>query len=519
MARPYMQFFLTDDVTPYTLQEIDVDGGATSTPIVLRIWNDKGRVLDSSVASNVMLMVAAKTGTNAFGVEDEKPVDERYIRAAVTDTMVGAAADDEPEPLGSQQIPLGAWSFLPLGRIPPDCGREVTFSAMPGVNGAWIGTLRLFVDYGSTSTGLAHRVATALGSGVLADVLEPSVRRVTFGGRIVAAGTDVVTVEDRVFAADGLELAAWENTITLNQNDSAAAALASGQSYIACVSQPIAGGAAVGTKGVKSATPVKPTMPADHIFRGWVTVAYEVGGTSVIDQADVDQSRATNGDFAVEIGTGLNLTVGGGRGLSTPGDLEQLSDAPTTVTLVDDTANQTVYLSAIGVPTLTAGVGSYPLASADAAAGAITALRDLRLRRSRALDRIILKLSATGLLSTAPLTDQDIAFLEDEAWLESVTLELEDDDPAWTAGSVIADIRSGVGARGTGVTIYTGDAGHVYKPAVAFDALRGTPAILHLVRGPFPAGTRFELDLVDGPTTGGGEAAQTVHALLAFRRF
>ena len=280
------------------------------------------------------------------------------------------------------------------------------------------------------------------------------------------------------------------------------------------------------TKGAKGAAPTRPDVPAGEILLGYASVAYQVGGTSDVEQSDLDEAAVVRGDYLVEVVSGLTVRIGAGVGLVS--DQETWKNVATTVALTHDETNSlwlqpdgTVAVSIDGLPPT---VGAVLIAEAVTDATDVTTLTD----RRPILDRAILDhsetLSFTGVL-TAVTPSQDFGewiALPFEAELAEVVLEQSDVDGGWTGVGTTVDVFSlapGAPLSGGGTTVFTNSGTDDERPSIAYDATSvRASTVLHEVRR-FPAGTRFTASLVAVPTGPGGEAEQDVRVILRFRRY
>lgn len=144
--------------------------------------------------------------------------------------------------------------------------------------------------YGSTDAKLG-----TFGSWIEAYFPQASTTYLKTGGVIAESGGGadaLVNMAAATWVFAGVDKTMSSKTATLNQNDSAAAALNVGEAYKAVISLSASTSALTATKGVKAvaASAVAPATPAGEIYLATVTVLYQGGGTSIIANANIDQT-------------------------------------------------------------------------------------------------------------------------------------------------------------------------------------------------------------------------------------
>jgi hypothetical protein len=140
-------------------------------------------------------------------------------------------------------------------------------------------------------------------------------------------------------------------TVTLNQNDVAAAALAAGEGYRAAVSQGSSSTPTV-TKGVKAsmtgAGPDYPVVPVGEVLLGFVLVLYDAGG-GAIATGDITQDDLTYGRYKITT-SGLVASVHTGEALIA--NFRQVRAVKGDVALVAASTNR-IWLEYTGAVTVT----------------------------------------------------------------------------------------------------------------------------------------------------------------------
>lgn len=181
----------------------------------------------------------------------------------------------------------------------------------------------------------------------------------------LANGSDKVTLGVVRYVHAGVRLKIDPGDVALDQNDGAAAALASGEEYSFVLSAGAAGTITT-TKGPKAlaGASVRPAWPTDE--RPLVSGRVPYGGVIVSTEL-----LAESGRCLVTDGGGLTVVCGPGR-YQVPGFL--ITPVKTTLTLPDNSTS-TVHLSVQGVYNLTAGEALYDVTTSG---GAVTVITDRR---------------------------------------------------------------------------------------------------------------------------------------------
>jgi len=244
---------------------------------------------------------------------------------------------------------------------------------------------------------------------------------------------------------------------TLNQNDGAAAALASGQSYWAVVSR--GAGTVTVTKGTKAVSPTKPTQPAGDLVVRYAKVDYQAGA-SVVEEADLDGTTLYDRYLAVDLGS---LTLGLHPGQALGGGTWRFSGGILEVALEDDADNY-VWQLATGLPAVTTDAAPPELTAlgpwwkVTTASGVITDIVDLRTYAGGAVE-----VRLGGELPGSPGDIDETVIGEDRLAIERVMV-LQSDNGGGSSGLTKYEVKI------NGTTIYTDSGIDDQRPAFAFDA-------------------------------------------------
>jgi hypothetical protein len=522
------------DSTDTTLQTVPISTGtiAASTsfgPIAYDVWNDKGSVVGSDTLNDALLIPQAFNGVD-WVTSGLPVVDEGWVKVQ----FAGVKNPGNDSTLATQTsgyVPCSSFHPLPFSPLPKNCARILNVRIdVPAGAADVTQNVRLALRYNQTVYPLGLLTSLASGGAVMPDRFDLTLRRLVAtalsGIPVTASGAASVAVVGRWYVYDGLPYFATPQTVALNQTDGAAAALTVGTSYIATLSQAVGTNTVTTTKGTKAASPVAPAVPANQIFLAYVTVAYQGGGTSIINQGNVDSTSVSFGEFFVTSRTGsLVLTIGAGSAITTS-DTRIVSTKLSSYSVPD---NAVFYLWMLpdGTFTSTATVaspaaGAIRLASGNSAAGAINRLSNDNISIGRAVDTYYMFLRYKGPLAVGSDLDWDVLPYAaagggplvsytppDEWYLERVYFDAGSAPVGGADTKIDVNYRPRAGAAGVGAiatpgtTIYTSQATTDYRPKLETlignlsptdpldSSLLGDAS--HEVRV-FPGGTRFSFD-------------------------
>lgn len=468
---PRLEIYLGGTSTLASLITETLDAGTATTPATYDIWNDKGGATNADPLKNARIVQRYWNGTQ-WVANGYPPVDELWYAVAVTGAI--KTGDPNMADQSTGYVRVGKNSELALGDIPKNCARTISvFRSVPAGAAENGHRYDLFLVFDEASMPLTRGIALALGGGVVPDRLVSGggVRRLRNGRNLTGAGTDVVTISKGRYTYDGVPKTKLQATATLNQQDGSAAALASGESYKAVLSQQN-GGAVTVTKGTKGTSPATPSTPAGEILLGVVTVLFRSGGTSQINQSDIDTTGVIYGEYLPYAGTGLTLWIGAGESISDV-DTNTFHGAESTLNLTASATNH-VWVNPDGTfQANTTGTapqtGSEKIAGVVTGASAITSVTDKRDWSDRVVDLRPLRFlgvphAASGL---------DYVQAPCELWLGEVALMLGQLGAGATSGNfkvALTLIDEGADITGAGTTIYTSFATDDQRPKIPFNA-------------------------------------------------
>jgi hypothetical protein len=518
---PQPQFYDSTDTSQISgTIAANVNAGATFAAVVYHLWNDKGGSLGATDLTDGHLRAVVKDGSS-YVTSGYPALDEAWLQARIT------GADKTGDPTMEDQTtawtPIGANRTLALADIPANCARYIEVKlVVPAGQANVTQELHLEVVYNQTSRALGGGVSLSTGSGVIPDYYDTSRRRLTSGHTIIAAGTDAVTVDAGGYVYDGLPYFCPPTSITLNQT-AADGALTAGQSYIAAIvrNSPGAlyaspGGTAVAVKGNRGASPSAPSISATQILIAYVTVTYQGGGTSVINSGNVDTSSARFGEYRlIRPSSGLNLTIGVGRGVTTA-DTEVFATNHAILAITNN-STRSVYVLSDGTFLAQATTAAQPadsilLGQANASGGNIVAVTHAKTQRmAHDIDRYVMVLRYYGPIG-APLTSLNWDVLPFNGVLESVVAEVG--TAPGGAGDTKIDINYEIIGSVPQTTIYTSQATYDYRPSIGVGGYQSDAAVQSHEVVAFEKFTRFWLDIDTTAST----PANDLFAYLTFRR-
>jgi len=486
--------------------------GETSAQVEVDFWNLRGDTGDT--APGLRLVLEANDGVN--WVRSGLPILEQLWGTA---KITGVINDGDPTfgPYSTGTRRLGTNNEFEFPDLPANCALSlaIQFFAPASITTAGV-DFRLVPEWDQNTKGLADKIGT-IGSGVVPTSRDIGKRRVLGARQMVTEGSDTSIVARGLPGRDGVEVVGLRSSHTFNQSDSAAAALAAGESYIVCISQD-ADSVVTATKGLKGVTPAQPAIPTDDDWLAWIEVLYDAGGTS-IDGTNVDAASLKRGDYLVEAGVGLNVTINTGAGIGTTShyfwDDSKIS--------VGVTASVTNYIwkrpDGTGSATLTEVMpvdGCELLADVDCDGSSVTAVRNRQVRLWPAVVEVQLELKLGDVTATGALLAWTTAPFD----LEMASLRLEAaDNSGGAADAWIADVLTaaeGEPLSGTWATVFTNFATDDQRLTMAWDAtVLAVETRYHEVRR-VKRGQRIGVSIVDMPA---GATLSDARVIVNARRY
>lgn len=524
-----------DDGTPLEALSlpVSVEGGESSTPLILRIINDRDDdFLDTTTAAGVRLKLIASEAGAAFTDSGIALLSERWARLRVLGKIVDGVDMSEG---ASSTMPFGTNATVPIGDMAPQNGWRIELTIVaPGGRTANAVKLGIVVEDDVASAPLASMTALATGSGVIPADRIAGLRAFVRGSEVTADGSDTVTIARGAMVLDGPITAfpATEETFSLDDGD--AVALGAGDEYRVTLSRQADATITV-TKGPQNEALEYPATPDGELFVAHLTVESADGIAVTVSQASVIETARVYAEYSVRAGTGLSVIVATGEGVTSPSDHRQFLSHEITVA-VDASATSRIWRIADGTvtDTLTDAMpefGADLLALVTTDATNVTDIVDARVFAHRAVTMWPVEFVHRAACADVAAPDHGIAavLVPFDGEIESVTLVLSDVDATWTGGEIMVDVR--VFAPGTpapvvagglgtgGVSIFTSSATDDARPAIAFDAtnLRAVSGG-HEVRRVL-ADSWLLLSIIATVAGPGGEPEQEIRVRLNMRRY
>lgn len=465
-----IEIYEDDDLTLVSdLPITGLEAGTDSAVVTLHARNTGG----STVANaRLVIQVEDRVTSGLYLSTGWPPVDEAWARARIVG--FSNAGDTTWSVASTDWQALGAWSFLVLGDVPAGCDVYLELKMRPPSTAAeldWRWSLGITDAEYSVP---APPSLTAVDQGIIHGVGDRGASGIIRGCAVsVTSPTedDEVHVAAGVFEIAGRLYGKVATDHALNQQDVAAAALTTGQSYYAALTLGASG--VTVTKGAKAASPTKPTLPAGELLT-YVKVRYQAGGTSEILATDLEGTLLYD-RYLCEAGSGLQVKIHPGRSLG--GSTYRYSES---IQLVTVAASDTSYLwqlaSGLWESTLdetapeSTATGPWWEVTTDGAG--VTAIVD---RRTYAGRSVVLRLA--GAIPGSPGLFDDLLVEHEELWIEEVTGRVSDNGGG-ASGSTKLDLEV------NGTSLYPSSGTDDQRPVIAYNA----SDLVH--RGGVPDGVR-----------------------------
>lgn len=382
-------FYLPDNTTLATALAFGpTAAGATSAAQTIHFWYDKGA--PGGAITNLSILAVNPNSTPPGLDSGVDWLDQTWIEARANGGA-NPSADPAFVAVTTGWYKLGLGGVLPLPNLPGDCAYYIELRLHPPMRaGAPTETgvaFNLDARYNESTLSLAGALSD-LGQGIVTGIGDRTVTEFVEAPTVLATATPdaLVHVSGRLFVYNGVALqVVATDDLTLDQNDSAAAALTTAHEYKAVISQPPTAIASVVTKGLLAATgaSVIPALPAGNILIAVVNVAYHATA-SVIAQTDITV-YAADGRGKPTIGTGLSVNVGRLRAIL-PG-ARIINNSARVVAVTGNASPITSYgwlgsddtITVVPTDSTPPFAGASPLFSCIANATTVTSVTDLRV--------------------------------------------------------------------------------------------------------------------------------------------
>ena len=313
MPAAVLAWFETDGTTAAGVDTYTPTAGTPTAAQTTRIYNDNGGAAAADDAPELRITALARTSGGVNFTAEHALAAGAYIECrAVGSGGTGVGAQT------TEWTPVGKGKFLYLRDLPSDCYRtiETRINAPAGFGTEDVEVLlravanspAVVIEDGHHESG-AVGVCHGVGDGRFGALLE--------GGTLTATGSpdDDVNLDLTTWIAAGVPWTLVPQAITLSANDSAAAALASGESYW-CALTLASDGTVTQTKSVKGTSPLavsaRPTPPSDEPLLGYVEREFD----ATIESGDIYQDERVYGWFKAESsGASLVVTISAGQAM------------------------------------------------------------------------------------------------------------------------------------------------------------------------------------------------------------
>lgn len=489
-----IEWFETDGVTPVaSLSFTGLVPGTPSAWRTVRVYNDQAIAGADDAIGRRLRGFSRNTSADDFVSEGHPLVDHRGIGVQI---LSGSAAGVVP----------GGVVFL---------GKGATI-ALPTIQSGEYVELRVNVTIpqGSLVTdaevafGLDPTPATGLGDlgplatrGIWTGIGDSSSQKLLKAVSITASGTpdEFVLVSDVLAQVGGLPVVVLEHLEELTNLDGSAAALTSGNAYVALFSVSASG--LVITKGDQAAAPLgvddEPALPEGNLRLGIVVRPFD----DTIEQSDITvEAVAATFDYLGDVG--LDVSFSGGE--AAVGTILASPAGAPSITLVDDDTSIVSLLSDASLSLAPpAGHASLALYQFVAAAGAVTSVTDLRpfveagavkmqgTIGGGAGDKAYRTLPGNGRWAVDPLLG-----------LDAVLIDGDPSSLSATSGDWVMELKYRLAGGTTWTTLFTSSGSDDRRPTLNEASTdpefnRGLPEVCVI-----PAGATLEVSWASVPTGG-----------------
>jgi len=371
MANPIPRWYeSTDTSLAPTTSFGQLVPGVQTAEVELHLWNDAAGV-DPMVTPFVSIL-ARYPGEPEY-TQDHVVAAMHMVYMRAEGTVTGGVEPIDPQTTVVTAVGRGRW--LTLLPIPAQTARKIFISMipLPGIGGTSV-ELQFIVRFASPSIALDMGHAEAGSQGVITGYDDGLFTEIYSGGAATASGSpdNKVHLSDIQYLWNGYPYVILEHDETLDGNDSAAVALASGQSYWDTIS--VGGNGVTHTKSLKGSSPLpvssRPFVPAGERLIAYVERKF----SGVINTGDIYRVDMKYGFFNYSF-SGLNVVFEPGQALVSNCLIHTVSR--TTVPLVDNASNY-IWLMSNGQFIATDGARPYQdqhalyITFAPTASGAVT---------------------------------------------------------------------------------------------------------------------------------------------------
>jgi hypothetical protein len=507
MANPKLQWLLTDGVTVDASESFAPENGIPGDPVARRLYNDwDGSV--GSVDSGDFLITAVSRST---GVGDYSADDELAASGWIEICLTGSGGTGMVNQT-TGWMKVGRGRFVRVKGIKAEGYRTIEQRLVIPIGSGIVAKeykLRIIEDaraymlqYGHTEGG-AQGLRMGVGDASWTEIL------VGFEAVEAAVPDNTIEVARGISVFAGVPVPEMAEALTFSNLDSAAAALASGEEYLALVTIDGTGAKTV-TKSVKGAAPLSeanlPDVPDGHREIFWAQVPF----SAVITDAEIHMERKVYGGAAL-VGTGLSPTLHPFECLI--GNALVVVPYSIDLDLTDDDLNYVWLSPSGGIESNTTGIQPEDMScliyELTVASGVITDRIDCRPWLYP--NPVEVRLDIHGALSGSPVGYGVLATRSSAYLVPFVGVTAAVGDRGGTSGLTKFDIEA-TDRDNTYASIYTDTSPDDLRPQIAYNAAdpvdrESFPQVLF-----FHGGTRFKLSVPTVP----GTASNGGHVVLRF---
>ena len=512
MANPKFQWYMTDGTTPDADEGLTPLNGTPTTPFERRLYNDNGGVLGSVDSGDfVITAVSRSTGVGDYTMDDELAA-SGWIEFRLTGSGGTGMVNQT-----TGWMKVGRGRFVRVKGIKAEGYRTIEQRLVIPIGSGIVAKeykLRIIEDaraymlqYGHTEGG-AQGLRMGVGDASWTEIL------VGFEAAEAAVPDNTIEVARGISVFAGVPVPEMAEALTFSNLDSAAAALASGEEYLALVTIDGTGAKTV-TKSAKGAAPLSeanlPDVPDGHREIFWAQVPF----SAVITDAEIHMDRKVYGGAQLT-GSGVSPTLHPFESLI--GNALVLVPFGVELALTDDDTNYVWADPSGGVESNTTGLQPEDMSclfyEITLAAGVITEIIDCRPWLYP--NPVEVRLDIHGVLSGSPVGYGVLATRSSAYLVPFVGVTAAVGDRGGTSGLTKFDIEA-TDRNNSYASIYTDTSPDDLRPQIAYNAAEPVDRDSFPQVSFFHGGTRFKLSVPTAPGTAsnGGHVVLRLAAVLA----
>lgn len=345
-------FYESDNTTLVTTHAFPTTAaGSTSTAWEVHAWLDKGT--PGNTLRNLRLAILAEITAGVWAETGTPLVDRQETQIRI----IGSENPDNDPAFAARAVtgwqPVGAGSWFTAGDLRGNCCIKLELRQVPSIQAGSGDVATNWKIREITGTAAVGRTDHTGAVGVVTGLGNPDTTEWNDAPTVLQSGTPdaLANIGARSWTYAGTDRTQTGETVTLDQDDVAVAALTTGQAYYALLSQDPNGTTVTTTKGAKAAaaSAVLPALPAGELPIASVLVHYSAT-TSVIVTANITVLAVDGRAFLTYSSGSLHVQIGALKALCPTVYVDQ--SASTDVLLTASETNL-VYVSSLGIVTST----------------------------------------------------------------------------------------------------------------------------------------------------------------------